>query len=93
MDITVKPENNGATWQLIDLLGRSMGIISHSQEGFTVLPGGHALQTMRGMNIGPFRSLDEALAEIEKHTRGTCRMAANPATAIPTDDLNASNDE
>ena len=59
-----------------------MGRISKTAAGsFTVDPDGHALETMAGMKTGPFSSLDDALAEVEKHTRGVCRRqpGAEPA--------------
>jgi hypothetical protein len=34
------------------------------------------VETMADMKLGPFNSLDAALAEVERHTRGTCRMAS-----------------
>jgi hypothetical protein len=36
-------------------------------------PEGHASETMAGIQQGPHASLDAALAEIERHTRGVCR--------------------
>ena len=94
MDITVKAAGARDTWRLTNLLGRSMGTISRSKDEFTIIPGGHALETMKTMNRGPFPSLDAALAEIEKHARGTCRLdEAGQDTTIPADNLNASNDE
>jgi hypothetical protein len=39
------------------------------------LPEGHALETMAGIEQGPHASLDAALAEIERHTRGICRRS------------------
>jgi hypothetical protein len=94
MDVTVKAAEDGATWQLTDLLGRSMGTISRRQDEFAIVPSGHALETMKAMKQGPFSSLDAALAEIEKHTRGTCRLEdSGPDAALPVDELDASNDK
>jgi hypothetical protein len=75
VDLSVKPTaNDGTAWELVDLLGRSMGSIRHpASKGFTIHPEGHALMTMAGMKEGPHPTLDAALAEIEKHTRGVCR--------------------
>jgi hypothetical protein len=73
MDILVKATENAQNWSLIDLLGRSMGAVTEQDGRFAIVPHGHALETMQGMHLGPFASLDAALAEIEKHTRGTCR--------------------
>lgn len=73
MDLIVTPVEDGTAWELADLLGRSMGRIDTLAEQFTVHPDGPALEVMAGITTGPFASLDAALAEIEKHTRGTCR--------------------
>ncbi len=62
------------TWSLTDLLGRSLGTIEGAGEAFKIHAKGFALETMDGISTGPFASLDDALAEIEKHTRGACRM-------------------
>jgi hypothetical protein len=60
---------------LEDLLGRPMGSIAEdSPKHFTIHPEGQALETMHGLSPGPYTSLDAALAEIETHTRGVCRM-------------------
>lgn len=75
MDVIVAPESDGDAWSLTDLLGRPMGRIVKKETWFTVDPAGGALETMAGMDVGPFVSLDAALAEIEKHTRGVCRRA------------------
>jgi hypothetical protein len=51
-----------------------MGRITEAPtQQFTIHPDGHALETMAGIEHGPFPSLDAALAAIEKHTRGVFR--------------------
>ena len=76
LDVIVTPTDDGRAWNLTDLLGRPMGRIAEaSAQQFTVHPGGHALETMAGIEPGPFASLDAALAAIEKHTRGVCRRS------------------
>ena len=78
MDVVVTVRKSGNTWGLTDLLGRSMGRISESDDKrVTIHPTGHAVETMVGMNLGPHASLDAALAEIERHTRGVCRRGAD----------------
>jgi hypothetical protein len=49
-------------------------ITEHPPKHFTIHPDGQALETMEGMNPGPFATLDAALTEIETHTRGVCRL-------------------
>lgn len=74
MDVTVTRE--GHAWNLTDLLGRSMGRIVQDSARFTIDPApGGGLETVRGIKTGPHSSLDAALAEIERHTRGVCRHA------------------
>jgi hypothetical protein len=78
MDVIVAREEGRAVWRLTDLLGRSMGSIAQSApDQFAICPEGHALETMAGIERGPHASLDAALVEIEKHTRGVCRR--NPS--------------
>ncbi len=74
VDVIVVRSASGTVWTLTDLLGRPMGQVETGETGlFTVAPAGGAIDTMADMNKGPFASLDLALAEIEKHTRGSCR--------------------
>jgi hypothetical protein len=74
VDLSVKQLDNGMAWELVDLLGRATGTVTQAAPNeFTIHPEGHALTTMAGMKRGPHTSLDAALAEIEKHTRGVCR--------------------
>jgi hypothetical protein len=74
LDVIVTPSKDRKAWNLADLLGRSMGCVEEtSATEFSIQPDGHALETMAGIERGPYASLDEALAEIEKHTRGVCR--------------------
>jgi hypothetical protein len=74
LDITVTSTDDGRAWILTDLLGRPIGRITEAPtHQFTIHPEGHALETMVGIEHGPFASLDAALAAIEKHTRGVCR--------------------
>ena len=43
MDVTVKPVEGENQWDLVDLLGRSMGRIrEHSAKHFTIHPDGQA---------------------------------------------------
>ena len=79
MDVIVTPADEGDAWNLTDLLGRSMGqIVEEEAQQFFIDPAGLALETMQGIASGPHLSLDAALAEIEKHTRGVCRHAPEP---------------
>ena len=74
MDVIVTSAEGGTVWQLTDLLGRSMGRITASApRQFMIYPEGHASEAMAGIQQGPHASLDAALAEIERHTRGVCR--------------------
>jgi hypothetical protein len=74
VDVFVTSAEAETVWQLTDLLGRSMGsILKKASDQFTICPEGHALETMAGIEPGPHASLDAALAEIERHTRGVCR--------------------
>jgi hypothetical protein len=74
LDVIVTPSEDKKSWNLADLLGRSMGSIEEASAAeFIITPEGHALETMAGIEQGPHASLDAALAEIEKHTRGVCR--------------------
>lgn len=78
LDIDVTPKPDEAAWLLTDLLGRSMGHIAEEPEGeFRIHPAGQAIRTMEATKRGPFKTLDEALAEIERFTRGTCRRVLN----------------
>jgi hypothetical protein len=74
MDVIITPAEGGTVWRLTDLLGRSMGrVVKNASHQFTICPEGHALKTMAGIQQGPHASLDAALAEIERHTRGVCQ--------------------
>ena len=74
LDVIVTPSEDRKAWNLADLLGRSMGSVEATSESeFIIHPDGYALETMAGIEQGPHASLDAALAEIEKHTRGLCR--------------------
>lgn len=78
MDLVVSAQPDQASWSLSDLLGRSMGVVREESPGeFTIVPEGQARETMQAMVHGPYRSLDDALAAIERHTRGVCRRAAD----------------
>jgi hypothetical protein len=76
VDVIVIPEDGGTVWHLTDLLGRSMGNIREdASRQFTIYPEGHAFEAMADIQRGPYDSLDAALAEIERHTRGVCRRS------------------
>jgi len=81
LDINVSRKPDGTAWLLTDLLGRAMGYVEERAQGeFMIYPAGQAIETMQAMRRGPFRSLDAALAEIERFTRGTCRRVAEGMT-------------
>ncbi|MCP8937385.1 hypothetical protein NK718_02565 [Alsobacter sp. SYSU M60028] len=64
-------------WRLTDLLGRTMGVIVENKPGaFTIRPEGFAIEAMAGLTPGPYVSVDDALAAIERRTRGVCRRKA-----------------
>lgn len=74
MDIDVTRKADQAAWLLTDLLGREMGeVVEEPDGGFRIQPAGQALKTMEAMKRGPFATLDDALAEIERFTRSVCR--------------------
>jgi hypothetical protein len=76
VDVIVIAAKGGTVWRLTDLLGRSMGNIrQNTSHQFTIYPEGHAFETMADLQRGPYASLDAALAEIERHTRGVCRRS------------------
>jgi len=50
VDVTVKPVEGENQWDLVDLLGRTMGrIAEHPAKHFTIHPDGQALETMEGI--------------------------------------------
>ena len=76
LDTILTATPDGEMWILTDLLGRTVGGISREPDGkFQIRPGSPLLIPMAVVAQGPFRSLDDALAEIEKHTQGQCRRA------------------
>jgi hypothetical protein len=76
LDVIVTPaDEHGEEWYLADLLGRSMGRVEKVGNGFLILAAGKAIERMAKLHPGPYPSLDDALAAIETHTRGTCRRA------------------
>lgn len=82
MDIDVTRKAGDDAWLLTDLLGRAMGRVVEASEGeFRVEPAGQALKTMEAMKRGPFPTLDEALAEIERFTRSVCRRVDDEGPA------------
>lgn len=86
MDIDVTRKPDGTAWLLTDLLGRAMGYVEDRAEGeFMIYPAGQAIETMQAMRRGPFGSLDAALAEIERFTRGTCRHVVDDERPDPDD--------
>jgi hypothetical protein len=69
---------------MTDLLGRAMGRVVEEPPGtFRIEAAGQARETMKAMKHGPFPTLDAALAEIERFTRGTCRRGAQPPSETP----------
>ena len=76
MDITVaRAAGEWQTWTLTDLLGRPVGhITKHAGPRFVIEPDARMYSAMIKVAPGPYASLDEALAEIEKHFF-VCRRA------------------
>jgi hypothetical protein len=71
LDLIVVAAEGGMVWRLTDLLGRPMANIrENASHQFTIYPEGRAFETMADIQRGPHASLDAALAEIERHTRG-----------------------
>jgi hypothetical protein len=75
MDVRVRRGTDGLFWEMTDLLGRSMGcIVEEATACFSIHPAGNALDTLAALTRSTYSSLDDALAAIEKHTRGVCRL-------------------
>lgn len=76
MDVTVtRAKDDPQTWTLADLLGRPVGYITGAGRRFVIEPDERARASLTGLKWGPYPSLNEALAAIEKHTHGACRRA------------------
>lgn len=75
MEIVVTPSTDETPYRLTDRLGRPVGEIEeHPRLGFTVRPTpGGALDEMTALTVP---TLDEAMAAIEKHTKGACQLAS-----------------
>jgi hypothetical protein len=73
IDVEVVPATLDA-WDLRDRLGRPVGKITRSNGAFRIeqVP---SSQRLSGMTFGPFKTLDAAMSEIEKHTKGACQLA------------------
>jgi hypothetical protein len=78
MDVTVTRAPGGEmAWDLTDLLGRPLGRVTEEPgPRFFIDPSGRGRTLMARFAPGPHASLDDALAEIEKHTHGVCRRAS-----------------
>jgi hypothetical protein len=77
VDLVVK-QTAKDKWILVDLLGRSAGVVEREPGGkFAVVPAGPAVEALKGIQRGPFANLDSALSAIETQTRGTCRLDDN----------------
>ena len=75
MDITISPAGPAA-WSLHDRLGRDIGRIEEDGAGeLRITPSNRYALIVGAMHLGPFRTLDAALAYIEAFTHATCRMA------------------
>lgn len=82
MDIVVAPTGLRA-WNLVDLLGRHVGIIeAAAPDEYRITPGERVAASMRAMKHGPCATLDKALSEIETFTRSICRLAPTPVPPI-----------
>lgn len=91
MDLIVDAGPREGTWTLVDLLGRTMGVIvEEAPQTVFVRPAGKAIATMKSMRAGPFNALDQALAAIEIHTRGVCRRIRD---SLPSADAATGDDD
>ena len=72
MDIEARPIG-GDAWQLVDLLGRSVGKMIRDARGVIIQP---TTDLLSSADQGPHASLDLALVEIGKRARGVCRLHA-----------------
>ena len=80
MDLIVSRTDTGV-WALTDLLDRTMGLVVLGEAGsYVIEPAGPAIEAMKGLRPGPYPSLDEALAAIERLTRGVCRRKSGMAS-------------
>jgi hypothetical protein len=74
MDHVVR-QNSSLQWTLEDLLGRTAGHIELGLTGtYRVVVAERGLARLSQISPGPYLTLESALAEIERHTRGTCML-------------------
>jgi len=74
MDITVT-RTTSTVWSLVDLLGRPLGRIIEEPGTRFAIEATERGKASANLVLGSYPSLDEALSAIEKHARGTCRLA------------------
>ena len=74
MDITVRRTGAERSWSSETCSGDRWAPLGIPAREVPIHPKGNATETMHGLRPGPYASLDAALAEIETHTQGVCRM-------------------
>ena len=79
MDLIVSRALEGNAWDLTDLLGRPAARVIRTEPArFMIEPNQAESEAMARVPRGPHSSLDAALADIERHTRGVCRHMPEP---------------
>jgi hypothetical protein len=77
MDVLVKRAEAAKAWHLVDRLGRDLGLISWSAQGFVIRPVPET--TLSAVALRPFATLDDAMVEIATHAKGVCELSAEPS--------------
>lgn len=75
MDIVVTPSPDGTVYRLTDRLGRLVGeIVKDPRLGFRIRPESGGV--LDGLGRRMVSTLDDAMAVIAMHTKGTCQLSS-----------------
>ncbi len=77
MDVLVQRSAEADTWLLRDRLGRDLGLIAWSAQGFIIRPVPDT--TLSTVALRAFATLDDVMVEIATQAKGACELAAEPS--------------
>jgi hypothetical protein len=77
VDVLVVRSEGAEAWTVRDRLGRDLGLITWSLQGFVIRP--VPATALSAVALRHFPTLDDLMAEIATHAKGLCELAAEPS--------------